>query len=602
MKKSSLIFFILILFLNTVQSQNQIPQVPSEMEFGGLKLTISESAKKEIQKDINMLRSSDKYFQIKVDRALLYFPIIETVFAELGVPQDFKYLSVQESALISDVVSSSNAVGFWQFKDFTGREVGLRIDHKVDERKNIVAASRGAATYLKRNNFLYDNWIYALTAYYAGPGGASKYANREYFGAKKMRIDKNTHWYVKRFLAHKIAFEESLNREHSEGLKLLTYEKGEGKNLDRIAREFDVDPKLVKHYNKWLSTGNIPSDKTYAVIIPVTDKKAEKYIAKAENSKEQKPDKEIKKPDNQISFPKELIPGLLNHESIDVKINGVPAILAGQMDNVSSISAEAGINPEKFMKYNDLESKSLKPGEVYYLRNKKSRSSIDFHVVRQGETMWSISQRYGIRLKSLYKKNRMEIGETVNKGRLLWMSSKRPKNTDVEYYTLNEEKEFTRKETVVKSNNGLTKPIKNPKPEEKSLVNNSPEQSTNDDYSYTEIPKTSLAGKKHKITPGETLWIISQKYDVEIEQLREWNNLTKYDTLRVDQELFIEAPKLVEKSNSDRKKKVYVVKPGDTLYRIANMHNMDVTELMSLNEKKDSSLEVGEKLLVYNEG
>ena len=56
---------------------------------------------------------------------------------------------MQESALISDAVSVSNAVGFWQFKDFTAIEMGLRVDKEVDERMNIVAASRGAARYIK---------------------------------------------------------------------------------------------------------------------------------------------------------------------------------------------------------------------------------------------------------------------------------------------------------------------------------------------------------------------------------------------------------------------------------------------------------------------
>src|SRR5690606_34716144 len=133
-------------------AQSSIPKVPATMEVAGLKLKITPEAQAEIQKDVSALRASDKYFQIKLDRVNLYFPIIERIFKEEGVPDDLKYLSVQESSLISDAVSTSDAVGFWQFKDFTAREVGLRVDAKVDERKNIVSSSRGAARYLKRNN------------------------------------------------------------------------------------------------------------------------------------------------------------------------------------------------------------------------------------------------------------------------------------------------------------------------------------------------------------------------------------------------------------------------------------------------------------------
>ena len=150
------------------------PKVPSEIELGNLKLKITEGARRDIQKDVDALRASPKYFQIKVDRMNLYFPVIERIFKEEKVPDMFKYLAIQESALISDAVSSANAVGFWQFKEPAGREVGLRIDHYIDERLNIVAASRGAAKYLKRMNFYFNNWAYACLAYNRGPGGGKE--------------------------------------------------------------------------------------------------------------------------------------------------------------------------------------------------------------------------------------------------------------------------------------------------------------------------------------------------------------------------------------------------------------------------------------------
>src|SRR5690606_10078578 len=99
--------------------------------------------------DVDALTRYAKSFEVKVQRARTYFPIIERIFAEEDVPDDFKYLVIQESALIADAVSVSNAVGFWQFKDFTAIEMGLRVDKTVDERMNIVSSSRAAARYLK---------------------------------------------------------------------------------------------------------------------------------------------------------------------------------------------------------------------------------------------------------------------------------------------------------------------------------------------------------------------------------------------------------------------------------------------------------------------
>ena len=63
--------------------------------------------------------------------------MIERILKEEEMPDDLKYLALQESALIPDAVSSSNAVGFWQFKKETAEDYGLTVNDKIDERKNM---------------------------------------------------------------------------------------------------------------------------------------------------------------------------------------------------------------------------------------------------------------------------------------------------------------------------------------------------------------------------------------------------------------------------------------------------------------------------------
>src|SRR6187455_335196 len=154
-----------LIFFGVAASYGQTPEVPHKMQFAGMTLTIRDDARREIQKDVDAMTQSPKHFNIKVERAKTYFPIIEKIFEEERVPDDFKFLVLQESALISDAVSVSNAVGFWQFKDFTAMEMGMRVDKEIDERMNISSASRGAAKYIKKNNFYFNNWVYALQAY-----------------------------------------------------------------------------------------------------------------------------------------------------------------------------------------------------------------------------------------------------------------------------------------------------------------------------------------------------------------------------------------------------------------------------------------------------
>ena len=87
--------FIICLLHALILLANGTPVVTKEVEFGNMKLVLSRNVMAEIQKQVNSLTSSPKYYQMKVDRMLLYFPIIERIFKEEGIPDDFKYLAIQ---------------------------------------------------------------------------------------------------------------------------------------------------------------------------------------------------------------------------------------------------------------------------------------------------------------------------------------------------------------------------------------------------------------------------------------------------------------------------------------------------------------------------
>ena len=105
----------------------------------------------------------------------------------------------------------------------------------------------------------------------------------------KMEINKHTHWYVKKFIAHKIAFQDRINDKHSQNLSLIEFKKGANKNLNWIAKEFELDVDLIKTYNKWIRTGEIPEDKTYVVLIPTQQKVKNKTLSEVVVENESKP-------------------------------------------------------------------------------------------------------------------------------------------------------------------------------------------------------------------------------------------------------------------------------------------------------------------------
>jgi membrane-bound lytic murein transglycosylase D len=134
-------------------------EVPNKIQFAGLDLYLDEGAKQIVRQHGQGLVKNPKFYRQMTERADAYFPIVEKVFAEEGLPNDFKYLCIQESGLVSNVVSSSKAVGYWQFKAETATDVGMRVDDQIDERMHIVSSSRGAAKYLKKNNQYMNNWV-----------------------------------------------------------------------------------------------------------------------------------------------------------------------------------------------------------------------------------------------------------------------------------------------------------------------------------------------------------------------------------------------------------------------------------------------------------
>ncbi|WP_299755208.1 LysM peptidoglycan-binding domain-containing protein [uncultured Pontibacter sp.] len=415
MRKSIATFLVLLLLPLLALAQGVT--VPNNIYFADIHLKISNRAQAEIQKKVDALQRSNLYFQMKVDLADAYFPVIERVFKEEGVPDDYKYLALQESGLIGDAVSTSNAVGYWQFKREAAMDFNLRMDRNVDERRHIVEASRGAAKYFKRSNNYYNNWLNSLLSYYLGYTGAKAYTKPSDNGAKQMDITEKANDYILTFLAHKVAYDAFVGKANPPAVSLRELRANPGQSLSEIAVATKTDYSELEKYNKWLLGSSIPSDKDYYVIVPVRNGNTVNLVAST----------------------KETTPVLPRQNSASkasaamVKRNNLNALVARNGDTKDKLALQAGISTRKFLKYNDMHSfDKIVPGSAYYIEQKNSTADVEFHVVQPGETMQLISQHYGVRLNYLLFKNRMKRNEVPVPGRVLWLQKRRPAHTAVE--------------------------------------------------------------------------------------------------------------------------------------------------------------------------
>lgn len=429
--------FVCLLFLAGTTHAQDIPDVPNSVQFGGLIVKLDNGARRIIETDIRSLMANKRFWEDKMDRAVLYFPILEAILIEEEVPIDFKYLAVQESSLTPDAVSSSNAVGFWQFKQETARELNLRVDNQIDERKNIAASTHGAARYLKRSNQQFNNWVSSLYSYYLGMGGISKLVPANWAYAREVTLDARTDRYVLRFFAHKIALEAGMERHRTANpIVLMEYPRARGRNFEAIAREFNLDPLELRRYNRWVESDQIPADRDYALVLPVQLSDITKIREKLAIVR-QDTGNGVDYASADIGFP------VLRKASVQLKgrndpvfyeINGLPGVMARPGDKASDLAKASKISTSAFLKYNDLSSRDpLVPGDVYYLAMKNKKAMVPFHTARENETIRNISQIYGIRIKDLTKYNRISSRNMrLQKGRVMWLMKKRPRRTPVE--------------------------------------------------------------------------------------------------------------------------------------------------------------------------
>lgn len=267
-----------------------------------------------------------------------------------------------------------------------------------------------------------------------------------------------------------------------------------------------------------------------------------------------------------------------------MEVNRADVVYLQHGQTVASLAENYNLPERKLRKWNDIDlGFTVKPGMYFYLQPKRNRGPIRYHRVAEGETMYAISQRYGIKVDKLYKRNEMEMGQQPAAGQRLYLRGRRdnpPKLRPPQPVVKKKPQENADKEKPVTASQSSPEenvpPVKpatqektpavtpkyayheqgsdsaNPyeeatKPpmrdelalQEKATVPTSAPETENNNE---ENAKTNLDQHQiHVVQDEETLYALSKQYGVSVEQIQEWNDLTD-NTIQIGQELIIYTP------------------------------------------------------------
>lgn len=415
--------------------------VPNELEYCGMKLIFSQGARIQIQKYVDKIMENDLYFYKMIEKATLKFPIIEDAFLYMGLPEDIKFICIQESGLRGDAVSSSFAVGYWQFKDFTAEEVGLTINYLIDERKHLYRSSIGAAKYFYKQYAKYKNWVYAVTAYYTGTTGALAYVKPEYINSNSMYVTEEVHWYALKAIAHKIAYQNFLEKTSVPNKKLVPFPTNGETNLETIAKKHHISVSELKYLNPWIINQSLPSKPmSYYVMIdgnysfndpyqlvfskPLPIKSSiyivslpEKFVqpntkisldTTSVNTFKMDYDSSYylqKQKENQEIYQKLFVSANFTRLSIQTDpLYGIEFFVVGE-ETLEEIANRFNISEKRLIQYNRLENTSLQKNQILYLVNPK-KSKI--HILTKNETLHDICEYHQVKLEKILENNELD--------------------------------------------------------------------------------------------------------------------------------------------------------------------------------------------------
>ncbi|MFQ5876840.1 MAG: LysM peptidoglycan-binding domain-containing protein [Acidobacteriota bacterium] len=472
-------------------------------------------------------------FEAGLKRSGAYLPLIKRIFREEGLPEDLAYMAHQESAFKNNAYSRARAKGMWQFMSYTGRKYGLKRDMWIDERSDFEKATRAAAAYLKALHRRYGDWYLAMAAYNAGEGkidrAIRRARTRDYWALARTRyIRRETKYYVPAILASilidKSPADYGFDVDIDPELKWDTVAVDTPTDLRIIAEAAGVSLKTIRALNPELRRHVTPPNvRTYSLRVP--ERTGESVLARLENIPA----------DKRVSWTLHKVRRGETFSSIAARYR-VPlrALLdANPRHHPRRLRRGAvlviplnGVTPHLLRTAAREDRPRYEPGERVV------------HRVRRGENLQRIAWKYRTTVRNLRRWNSLD-GSLIRPGQRL-----------VAYYG-----------------------EKGSGPRPRARASGAP---------------VSVAGGRliYRVQRGDSLWAISRKFGVRVDDLCRWNGLTRRSVLQPGDRV-----RVGEGSPPGAGKEIHHrVRRGETLSHIARRYSVTVRQVRAWNNIYGTSL------------
>ena len=408
--------------------------------------------------------------------SLYYMPIFEQALEEQGLPLELKYLPIIESGLNPNAVSKHGATGLWQFMLGTAKGLGLEVTSLVDERRDPYVSSERAASYLKDLYATYGDWSLAIAAYNCGAGNVNKAIRRAGGEAKDHDfwsiynyLSPETRGYVPMFIAANYVM--TYYPEHNispvlpvKPLVMDTLQVANRVHFNQISKVLDIPVEELRILNPQFRADVIPGtpESPYTLILP--SQQIHAYLMSEKEIHNFEPDKYGRR--GTVDPGEVPADAMLAVEGTEVwpddmgeadvafaATQGKASVIMHKVvagESLASIAEQYGVTPAEIKASNNLRRNAVRVGQQLRISTsspqavmettvaavtgkskasaskKKSKAKTQTkksgpitHKLRNGESLSSLSKKYGVSIAEIKKANgmtndKLRAGKTIN--------------------------------------------------------------------------------------------------------------------------------------------------------------------------------------------